>query len=97
MYHAGQTPTLELQRLTAGRSAVVETTNKVGQLADSRTRHLEWQRHSDGSMVVSLDGEVLIQTTDRATQSAFDGFTFVNRGGDYSLRQIEILGTRQER
>ena len=96
VYRTGQNPTLELQRLTNGRSAVVETASKVSQLGDTRVHTIEWQRNSDGTMVIRLDGKVVIETADKATQTAFDGFTVVNRGGDYTLREITILGQPQE-
>ena len=96
VYRTGPQPTLELQRLTNGRSAVVETSSQVSQLGDMRAHSIEWQRKSDGTMAVRLDGEVIIETADKATQTAFTGFTVINRGGDYTVQEITILGLPQE-
>ena len=90
---SGQQPTLELQRLTGGRSAVVGTSRSVAQLGDTWPHSFEWRRNDNGSMEISLDGQVIIQAIDRTTKYTFDGFTLVNRGGEYTLRQIEVLGS----
>jgi len=95
VYNAGQKPTFELRRLTPGRSAVIEVYDRAVQLEDGRTHSLEWRRNDESEMVVLLDGKVLMQATDRAFRDSFDGFTLVNRGGDYAFRQIEIFGTHR--
>jgi hypothetical protein len=44
-------------------------------------------------MVVKLDGQVLMETTDRSYRDPFDGLAVVNSGGDYAFRRVTIDGT----
>jgi hypothetical protein len=45
-------------------------------------------------MAVSVDGSELFRVTDKRFPDAFSGFTLVNRGGDYGVRQITITGAK---
>jgi hypothetical protein len=46
-------------------------------------------------MVVLLDSREVIRTVDRAYDDPFDGFTVINKGGEFDLRQVSIFGTPQ--
>lgn len=59
---------------------------------DGNSHTLLWTRDSNGRMTVTLDGNELLELDDRGVQGDFDGFTFINRGGDYGLRDISIHG-----
>ncbi len=64
-------------------------------LEDNRTHLLEWRRNTDGEMVVLVDGKEILRTVDRALQDPFDGFTVINRGGDYTFSRIALFGTER--
>ena len=53
-----------------------------------------WTRDEDGEMAVSVDGNELFQVIDRGFTDAFNGFTIVNRGGDYAVRNVTLSGTK---
>jgi hypothetical protein len=92
-YEAGQRPSVTLLRVAPGRSSIIESYSAIEDLDDGRMHQIEWRRVPDGEMIVFLDGKEIIRTLDRANRDGFDGFTFANNGGDYTIRQIAIFGT----
>ena len=44
-------------------------------------------------MTLRLDGNPVLETVDRGFRDAFDGFSLINRGGEYGLASIRIDGT----
>ena len=95
VYTPGNKPAFALLRVAAGRSSVIEVYDQSVSLEDGRPHVLEWQRGTDGEMVVLLDDKEIIRTSDRASGESFDGFTVINGGGDYAFSQIAIFGTPQ--
>ena len=88
------TPSLELIRVSGrGTSSTLELTDAKLGLGDGAVHELLWTRDRGGQMVVSLDGKALFTVTDRSFRDPFDGFSVVNAGGDYALRQVVIDGT----
>lgn len=53
---------------------------------------LTWTRGTNGDMTVSIQGQAILQTSDRAFKDPFDGFFIRNRRGDIALRRIQIDG-----
>ncbi|MGE5305472.1 MAG: hypothetical protein ACM3TN_19355 [Alphaproteobacteria bacterium] len=94
-YESGKVPSISLLRVAPGRSAVLDSYDRELQLEDGSPHTVEWRRGNDGKMVVLLDEEEIIRTVDRAYSDSFDGFTFINRGGVYELKEISIFGTRR--
>ena len=45
-------------------------------------------------MVVLLDNKEVMRTVDRAHDGPFDGFAVINKGGEFELKQVSILGTQ---
>lgn len=84
---------LTLARVGARGSSVVDTTKQPVSLEDKQTHRLEWGRHADGAMTVSLDGAEVISTSDRGVRGGFDGVLMVNRGGDFLVKRIAFHGT----
>lgn len=82
---------LQLLRVTRSGSSVIEAVDQ--QFKPDRQYSLQWTRNSDGEMTVSVDGKELFRVVDRSFADPFDGFSFINRGGDYALREIVIHGT----
>jgi len=81
---------LQLLRVTRSGSSVIESADQ--RFSPDRQYSLQWTRSSDGEMAVSVGGKELFRTVDRSFADSFDGFTLINRGGDYALREITIYG-----
>jgi hypothetical protein len=41
-------------------------------------------------MVVVLDGEEVVATTDKAFTGEFAGFTIINTGGDFAINTVQV-------
>ena len=54
---------------------------------------LVWTRTQAGEMQIAIEGEQVLQVTDRGFRDPFDGFLLRNRSGDMALRRIRIDGT----
>ena len=93
-YTPGLRPTLSLLRLSSFGTSVIQVHDQSLNLEDGSPHTLEWTRDRHGEMAVSLDGEELFRTTDRAFPAPFAGFALVNLGGDYAVREITIRGTK---
>lgn len=91
-YESGRNPSLSLMRFAPFRSAVIETVDQGTVLDDGAQHTLEWRRSKDGEMVVLLDSKEVIRTIDRAYDNPFDGFSVINRGGEFEIKQVSILG-----
>ena len=83
----------ELLRVSARGSSVIDSRSARMSLEDKKTHRIEWTRHDDGRMTVSIDGREILKATDRGVMTPFDGFRMVNRGGDYILKRIQIFAT----
>jgi hypothetical protein len=91
-YESANRPSISLLRVAPGRSAVIETIDRGVNVEDGNLHIIEWRRAADGEMVVLLDDKEIIRTLDRAHADWFDGFTIINRGGVYELKEISISG-----
>ncbi len=94
-YVPGPRPSLELVRVSPGRSAVVERFDGATGLEDGRAHQLELRRERDGNMQVWVDNRELIRTVDRGVSDVFDGFMILNGGGEYNFERIELFGTER--
>lgn len=84
---------LELLRLSpSGAVTTLDFYDRPVDLEDDETHRLAWTRDETGLMVVRLDGETLMQITDRGFRDAFDGLAVVNGGGDFALRRVVLDG-----
>ena len=93
-YLPGQAEAIQLLRITSSGSAVVETSTGRLKLEDNRVHHLDWMRSPRGDMSVAIDGRELFRVNDRGFKDPFAGFAIVNAGGDYSIREVAVHGTR---
>ena len=94
-YESGRRPSLTLVRFSPGRSAVIEMTDQEVNLADGNWHTIEWRRSSDGEMTVLLDNREVIKTIDRAHDYPFDGFSMINKGGEFEVRRVSVFGTQR--
>ncbi len=87
-------PSLVLLRVSSrGTVSTLEFHDQPLNLQDGQGHTLTWTRDHGGNMTVHLDGQQLIQVTDRGFRDPFDGLAVVNSGGDYALRRVVIDGT----
>jgi hypothetical protein len=92
-YLPGQTKdSLRLIRITAKGAVAIATYSGGLTLEDGRRHVLEWTRDRNGAMVVNLDGQQMIQATDRTISKPFDGFLMINSGGTYWVRSVTLDG-----
>jgi hypothetical protein len=85
-------PVLELRRYARNATSTVEFFDQPLPVQAGQPLTLGWTRDGNGAMVVSLNGEPLMEATDRSLRGNFNGFAMVNFGGDYAVRQIAIDG-----
>ena len=89
---AGQA-SLELLRLSSrGGISTIELYDQPLELEDGKAHVIEWTRNARGHMVVRVDGNEVMNVTDRSFADPFDGVALVNSGGDYALKSITIDG-----
>ena len=93
-YESGRSPSLSLLRVGPNRSAVIEMVDQGIVLDDGAPHTMEWRRSVDGEMVVLLDNREVIRALDRAYDDPFDGFSVINKGGEFELKQVSIFGTQ---
>ena len=84
---------MSLIRRNGQLASVVADSKSVPKLNDGAAHVLEWTRASDGTMIVRIDGKNLIEVVDRRFRDPFDGFTLINRGGEFGLGSLRIDGT----
>jgi len=94
-YESANRSSISLLRVAPGRSAVIETFDRSVNVEDGNLHTIEWRRAADGEMVVLLDDKEIIRTLDRAHADWFDGFTIINKGGVYELKEISIFGVHR--
>jgi hypothetical protein len=92
-YLPGQTKdSLRLIRITSKGSVAIATYKGALNLEDGRRHVLEWTRDRNGVMSVVLDGQDMMQATDRTITKPFDGFLMINSGGTYWVRSVTVDG-----
>ena len=89
--HPGQ---LQLLRTSSRGNRLIASDNRSANLADGADHNLLWSRDGNGVMRVSIDGDERLRGTDSGYRGAFDGFGFGNLGGDYTLRELRLYGSR---
>lgn len=89
-----QRPNLALLRFPPGGSSIIARAELPKGLADGNYHRLLWRRDAGGVMDVLLDGVRVMETSDRGNSQPSDGFTLINKGHDYSFKDVVILGAR---
>ena len=93
-YTPGATPGLQLKRFGSGGTRNIAASNGALNLEDNFRHRVEFNRDVAGGMTVSIDGAQLLNAADQSFRDPFSGITIANDGGDYSLREITVFGTR---
>ena len=95
VYESGDRASLSLLRIAPSRSAVIDTYDQGLELHDGNPHTIDWRRGNDGELVVLLDDKEIMRTVDRAHSGSFNGFSIVNHGGVYELKEISIFGAHR--
>ena len=89
----GQKAMMDVVRIRGGRESYVETIEIPG-VNDGGEHTLSWRQKGDGSIEVFLDGEQVVQASDRGFKYGFKYLAMSNQSGDFSVSAIEVLGGR---
>lgn len=89
----GSKPMLEVIRVRSGRDSFLETVDVPG-IDDGGEHTLSWRQTGTGEINVFLDGEEVVKVSDRPFRHGFKYLGMINRGGDFSVSGIEVLGGR---
>jgi hypothetical protein len=89
----GQKAMMDIVRIRGGRESYVESVEIAG-INDGGEHTLSWRQKSDGVIEVFLDGEQVINASDRAFKYGFKYLAMSNQSGDFSVSAIEVLGGR---
>jgi hypothetical protein len=76
-------------------SSIIEISKTVPLLNDGQAHVIRWQRYSDGSMIVAVDGETIISAVDRTFEDSFDGISIANHNGNYAVSFIDVFGEQK--
>lgn len=87
----GNRPMLDVLRVRSGQASYVQSAD-VPALNDGGEHILSWRQTAGGNIEVFLDGEPVIKVTDRAFRYGFKYLGLVNRGGDFAVTGVEVLG-----
>jgi len=87
----GDKPVIDVVRVRSGRESIVETAAATA-LNTGGEHAISWRQTADGSIEIYLDGTVLIKTSDKAFRYGFKYLGLVNRGGDFAVSAIEVMG-----
>lgn len=93
IYRAGGSPALQLVRIYASGSSIVDQVQTL-KLEDQKTHKINLSRTTSGEMKVTVDDKILMQTTDRSFRDDFSGFIMTNRGGDYIVKSVSAMGSK---
>lgn len=89
----GTKPVLEVVRVRSGRDSFLESVEVPG-IDDGGEHALSWRQTGRGEISVFLDGEEVVKVSDRPFRHGFKFLGMINRGGDFSISGIEVLGGR---
>ena len=89
----GSKQMLEVIRVRSGRDSFLESVEVPG-IGDGGEHALSWRQTGTGEISVLLDGEEVVKVSDRPFRHGFKFLGMINRGGDFSVSGIEVLGGR---
>jgi hypothetical protein len=85
---------VELLRESNRGASIIDSRRDPSILTLNEAQLVVWRRSADGLMTVEVNGQTLLEVTDRAFRDSFSGFALTNRGGAYILRTLIVDGTR---
>lgn len=81
---------VELLRVTATGTAIVERKSLLAAIDTGDPQRLSWRRDPQGGMVVLLNDKSLIETGDRGLTASFRSLGIINRAGDFAVKQVKL-------
>ena len=91
VYESGKA--LQLHRIGASGSNVVQTSATTLTLEDKKYHTVEWTRGADGTMTVRVDGTEYLRVVDRGFSDPFDGLRFSDKGDDFIVKRVTVKGS----
>ena len=88
-----QTP-LRLMRVSRGQHTVISYLDDAIIFEDNTLHVIEWRRDTNGRMTVTVDGNRLLDVTDRRLRDPFTLVALGNQGGDYGIRSVSLTEVR---
>ena len=92
IWYTGSTAVFELVTIDPHGSRVLQRVQTPDTTRRGRSAQIEWNRNQYGEMQVMVDGQRIISVRDNGFSSNFNGFMLANRGGEFSVRQVQIDG-----
>jgi hypothetical protein len=86
----GNENVVELRRVTANGTAIVERQLLPAAIDTGDPQKISWRRDSRGGMVVLLNDKSLIETGDRGLTAPFKSLGITNRAGDFAVKQVKL-------
>ena len=80
----------QLQLVSVDQGAGTEIARATLSASGGAPQRLLWQRDPDGRMIVTHNGNTLIDVVDRGPVADFDGFSMINSGGEWTLRELIV-------
>lgn len=81
---------MEMLRETGSRTFIVGASEKYPVINDGKFHTLTWIRHTNGSVTVSIDKQIVLQTYEAFFRDNFSGFQITNSGGSFEWDLFEI-------
>jgi hypothetical protein len=92
LYRPSNAKGLVLHRVSGNQVTEIGAYNGTVRLEDGRVHELVWTRNASGQMLVTVDGQNAIKSTDTNVTGNMDGLVLANVGGSYWIREVKIEG-----
>ncbi len=79
---------LSLVANSGGTTTTLASKTGVTSLGDGRRQNLVWTRDGAGLMTVSINNEVILETTDQSITGGFNGYSFVATEGAWNVHSV---------
>ncbi len=93
-YNANARPAFEVIRIGSRGSTVLRTADRPVRLEEGGNHVIQLRRNVTGEIMVRVDGRELFRVRDRTFRGAFDGVVLINKGGEFTVRSVEVRGAR---
>lgn len=94
LYSQGRAPSLTMQRLSPAGISTIASVPLAKGFEDGAYHRITLRRGQGGIMEGLIDDVAVLSGTDPALQAApFDGFTLINRGGEFAFRRVTVMGS----
>lgn len=94
VYNANSRPAFEVIRIGSRGTTVLRTADHAVSLEEGGKHVLQLRRNVTGEMLVRVDGKELFRVRDRTFRGTFDGVVLIDKGGEFTIRSVEVRGAR---